>query len=90
MPIGIDNELKFEWARDIVRSNISALVSKAEGGNYRLKFELKEGVLDDIAYDVKADPDLQPDVPYKLTFTKTGGFELGYSHSLRLSKEGCK
>ena len=55
-----------------------------------LKFELKEGVLDKIAYDVQAEPDLDLEVPYKLTFTKYSGFELGYSHTLRLSKETCK
>jgi hypothetical protein len=90
MPIGINDELKFSWSRDIVRSSISALPSKTESGPYILKFELKEGVLDNIAYDVKAEPNLQLENPYKLTFTKYSGFELGYNHTLLLSKEGCK
>ena len=90
MPIGIDNELKFSWARDIARSSISAFVSKPVDGTYRLNFELKEGVFDNVAYDVKVEPDLKPDVPYVVTFTKTSGFELGYRHALILSKTECK
>ena len=90
MPIGIDNELKFSWTRDVVRSSISAFVSKHMDGIYRLKFELKEGVIGEIAYDVKAEPDLKPDVPYELKFTKTSGFELGYKHTLLLSKRACE
>ena len=67
MPIRTDNELVFAWTRDIVRSNISALVSKSAGGTYHLKFELKEGVMDEVAYDVKAEPDLKPDVAHELS-----------------------
>jgi hypothetical protein len=90
MPIEIDNELKFSWTRDVARSSISAFVSKPVNGTYRLKFELKEGVLENIAYDVKVEPDLKPDVPYVVTFTKTSGFELGYRHAFILSKADCK
>jgi hypothetical protein len=90
MPIVIDNELKFSWTRDVVRSSITAFVSKHLDGTYTLNFQLKEGVLDKIAYDVKVEPTLKPDEPYVVTFTKSSGFELGYRHVLILSKTGCK
>ena len=90
LPIQTGTALKFGWETDIVRSSIFAFTTKSERGLYRLKFELKEGVLDKIAYDVQGEPDLDLEVPYKLTFTKYSGFELGYSHTLRLSKESCK
>ena len=89
-PIALNDEVKLAWTRDVMRSSISALVSKSEGGIYSLKFELKEAVLDKIAYDVKAEPNLEPEVPFKLTFTKFNGFELGYDHTVRLSRESCK